>query len=174
MPRRLLRRSKSLITGLSSVARSTAEGCAVNGDELIKVVARGGACKASALGGKLTAEQVKELLAVAPSEQNSRKVLIDADFSGLTFVGSVSFRNVRFAGDASFTGANFRGDADLALLEGSGFSFQRTAFSSKLYADYWTSKVINFKKTGARMEEFVTVERSIRRLPTPTRSKRLK
>jgi len=119
----------------------------VNRDELLKAVAHGGACNASTLGGELTAEQVRELLAVAPSDENSRKVLTEADFSGITFVGSVSFRNVLFAGDASFAGTSFKGGADLALLETRHLSFRGATFGSGLYADGWKAEAINFEQS---------------------------
>jgi uncharacterized protein YjbI with pentapeptide repeats len=141
------------------VRRGTAEGGDVKWDELLNAVAGGGACRASAVGGELTGEQVKELLAVAPSEQNSRKLVTNADFSGLTFVGPVSFRNIRFIGDVSFAGASFKGDAEFVLLETGRCSFKHANFDSRLYAHGWKADNIDFEHaTFANLARFIELK----------------
>jgi hypothetical protein len=135
--------------------------------ELVDSVARGGPCKVGGVCSEIAPEQLRELFDAAPSEGDATgavKVLKDADFRNVTFVGPTTFSSVQFKGDATFAGAVFKAATRFTSLSGDRCSFDRATFCDDLYVHGWESRRLTFERGRfASLARFIdlTVEESL-------------
>jgi hypothetical protein len=94
----------------------------------------------------MTSADVDALLAAAPQE-DSKKALRDADFSGVHFLGPVDFRGVRFVGGASFRRAIFDDAASFGGIESHRCVFKGARFNGEVYVHFWHADTLDFEDT---------------------------
>jgi uncharacterized protein YjbI with pentapeptide repeats len=91
-----------------------------------------------ARGVRITADRLKRILEIAPTDTGGQPVLHDADFVGATFAGEADFRGACFRGDgdlaATFGGVSFEGEARFAGATFAGVAdFSGATFEGDVY-----------------------------------------